>query len=206
MAQTLHNIYDKKILRQRLSADSEQRVTFSFYRYVAIADPAVLRDVLYEKWVAMRCMGRVYLAHEGVNAQMSVPVAEYDRFVEDLYAIDYFNNVPIKVAIEDDGKSFYKLAVKVRRKLVADGIDDAAFDVSNVGKHLSAAEFNEAIDRPDTLVVDMRNHYESEVGRFSNAICPDADTFRDELPMVAELLADQKDKKIVLYCTLGLRM
>jgi UPF0176 protein len=70
---------------------------------------------------------------------------------------------------------------------------------------LSAKEFNEAMQKPDTIVVDMRNHYESEVGHFKGAVLPDADTFKQELPMVIDLLKDKKDKKILLYCTGGIR-
>ena len=90
-------------------------------------------------------------------------------------------------------------------KIVADGLNDDAFDVTNVGKHLSAKEFNEAMKNPDTIVVDMRNHYESEIGHFKGAILPDADTFKQELPMVSDLLKTNKDKKILLYCTGGIR-
>ena len=118
---------------------------------------------------------------------------------------EFIARMALKIAIEDDGKSFYKLTVKVRKKIVADGLKDGSFDVTNVGKHLNAKEFNEAIDKKDTIIVDMRNQYESEVGRFENAICPDADTFREELPMVVESLKEKKDKKILLYCTGGIR-
>lgn len=113
--------------------------------------------------------------------------------------------MPFKIAVEDDGKSFIKLVVKVRKKIVADGLDDNAFDVTNVGNHLTAAEFNEAMNFPGVVVVDMRNHYEAEVGRFEGAITPDVDTFREELPWVVENLKDQKDQKVLMYCTGGIR-
>jgi UPF0176 protein len=93
----------------------------------------------------------------------------------------------------------------VRNKIVADGLNDYDFDVTNVGKHLDARQFNEAMDLPGTVVVDMRNHYESEVGHFTGAICPDADTFREELPMVLDMLKNAKHQKILLYCTGGIR-
>ena len=111
----------------------------------------------------------------------------------------------MNIAIEDDGKSFFKLKIKVREKIVADGLDDASFDVTKRGKHLGAAAFNELTDQPETIVVDMRNHYESEVGYFENAIRPDVETFREALPVVEEMLKDKKDKPIVMYCTGGIR-
>jgi UPF0176 protein len=127
---------------------------------------------------------------------MSVPEVNYTNFLAYLDSYEEFKHMPIKAGVEDDGKSFYKLAIKVRKKIVADGLQDGTFDVTNVGKHLDAVEFNEALDLPGTIVVDMRNHYETEIGHFENAICPDVDTFREELPLVAEMLKDKKDHKI----------
>lgn len=185
--------------------ESIKRITLSFYRYVKIVDPNSLRDEMYKRWSTMKVFGRIYFANEGVNAQLSVPEENFENFKRDLYSDKRFENVPFKIAVEDDGKSFYKLAVKVRRKIVADGLNDDTFDVSNVGKHLSAREFNEAMETPGAIVVDMRNHYESEIGHFENAICPDVDTFREELPLVLDLLKDKKENKLLLYCTGGIR-
>lgn len=201
----LYNRVNKKELKKKLQEEPIKRVTLSFYKYVIIDEPQKLRDELFREWALMNVLGRIYLAHEGINAQMSVPEEHFEAFKQKLYSDIRFKDVPFKIAVEDDGKSFYKLAVKVRKKIVADGLEDGSFDVTNVGNHLSAKEFNEALEKPETIVVDMRNHYESEVGRFENAICPDADTFREELPMVIDELKDKKDKKILLYCTGGIR-
>lgn len=201
----LYNRIDKRVLKERIASDTRPRKTLSFYRYVVLEDPASFRDELYKRWHALDVLGRIYIAREGINAQLSVPEDRYSDFVMDLNSISVLEQVPLKIAIEDDGKSFYKLIVRVRRKIVADGLEDDAFDVTNVGKHLSAREFNEAMELPGTLVVDMRNHYESEVGHFEGAILPDSDTFREELPMVEELLRGSEDKKILLYCTGGIR-
>lgn len=181
------------------------RITISFYRYVIIEDPHALRDELYEEWSKLAVFGRTYLAKEGINAQMSVPEHHWDEFMLRLQARKIFENMPIKRAVEDDGKSFYKLKLKVRTKIVADGLEDGTFDVTNVGRHLTAKEFNEALQDPNSIVIDMRNHYESEVGHFEGAVCPEVDTFREELPEVEKLLEENKDKKILLYCTGGIR-
>lgn len=201
----LHNRVNKKELKEHLMSEKIKRITLSFYRYLKIDDPNSLRDEMYKRWSSMKVFGRIYFANEGVNAQLSVPEDNFENFKRDLYSDKRFENVPFKIAVEDDGKSFYKLAVKVRRKIVADGLNDDTFDVSNVGKHLSAREFNEAMEAPGTIVVDMRNHYESEIGHFENAICPDVDTFREELPLVLDLLKDKKENKLLLYCTGGIR-
>lgn len=181
------------------------RTTLSFYRYVILEDVPAMRDRLYTTFEALGVFGRIYVAREGINAQISVPTHNFDLFVKTLYDFPEYKNVDLKIAVEDDGKSFYKLIVRIRNKVVADGLADDTFDVTNVGKHLSAKEFNEEMKKPDTIVVDLRNHYESEVGHFRGAILPDCDTFREELPMVIDLLKDKKDKKILLYCTGGIR-
>jgi UPF0176 protein len=201
----LYNTEDKKVLKQRLQEEPFRRITLSFYRYVIIEDPHALRDELFAEWAAMNIFGRTYLAREGVNAQMSVPEHHWEVFITKLYARPIFKEIPFKIAVEDDGKSFYKLKVKVRSKIVADGLNDDAFDVTNVGRHLTAREFNEALQQPGTVVVDMRNHYESEVGHFEGAICPDVDTFREELPEVEKILAGKEEQKVLLYCAGGIR-
>ena len=201
----LYNKIDKNVLKQRLMDEPFKRKTISFYRYVIIDDPQTLRDELYLNWKKLGCFGRIYLATEGINAQMSVPEHNWDKFMESLYSYELFKDVPFKVAVEDDGKSFYKLVIKTRNQIVADGLKPHDYDVTNVGKHLTAKEWNEAMDDPNTVIVDMRNHYESEIGHFENAVCPDSDTFRDELPMVLQKLEEQKDKKVLLYCTGGIR-
>ncbi len=201
----LHNRIDKRELKKRLMEEPIKRITLSFYRYVIIDTPNEYRDELYKRWDSLNVKGRIYVAREGINAQLSVPEECFETFKKDIDNDKYLINVPFKIAVEDDGKSFYKLLLKVRKKIVADGLDDNAFDVTNVGKHLSAKEFNEALEQEGTVVVDMRNHYESEVGRFENAICPDVDTFREELEWVTENLKGKKDKKVLLYCTGGIR-
>lgn len=200
----LHNKIDKRVLKEMIANDPTQRKTVSFYKYFQIVDPHAYRDQLYKDWEAFGCLGRIYLANEGINAQMSVPLDNWNAWVEYLYADTNLTNVPLKVAVEDDGRSFYKLKIKVRSKILADGLDDSTFNPWNTGKHLSAEEMNQAIEQ-GAIVIDMRNHYESEVGHFQGAITPDADTFRQELKMVEEMLEGKQDQKVVMYCTGGIR-
>lgn len=201
----LYNKLSKEELKKQLEAESFQRKTLSFYRYVNIQNPQEFRDELFQDWFHLGCNGRIYVAREGINAQMSVPEHQVEAFLEHLNGLRELRNMPIKWAVEDNGKSFYKLTIKVRPKIVADGLDDHAFDVTNVGTHLSPIEFHHQLDAPETIVIDMRNHYESEVGHFENAICPDVDTFREEIEMVVENFRNEKDKKFLLYCTGGVR-
>lgn len=205
VAMLLENRVNKEILKKRLMQESFKRRTLSFYRYVNIPDPKEFRDQLYLKWSNLNCYGRIYVAREGINAQMSVPEHNLERFIAHNNSIPQLKDMHIKYALVDDGKSFYKLTIKVRPKIVADGLDENTFDLSRIGKHLSVFEFHELVDHPDALVIDMRNNYESEIGRFENAICPDADTFRDAIREVINNHDQDKEKKILLYCTGGIR-
>lgn len=201
----LANKTDRRILKENLHKETFKRRTISFYKYFDIENPQVFRDELFRQWNELNCFGRIYVAREGINAQMSVPEHNLDIFLNSLYTIPALDQLPIKYAIEDDGKSFYKLTIKVRPKIVADGLEHGTYDLSQVGRHLSALEFHNALDEPETVVVDMRNHYESEIGHFKNAYCPDVDTFREEIQLVVDRFKDEKDKKFLLYCTGGIR-
>lgn len=201
----LHNRINRELLRQKIKEDPTSRTTLSFYRYVKIAEPEKMRDELYRAWEVFGVLGRIYLAKEGINSQLSVPTANFDMFRHHVDNFKEFKHVPFKIAVEDDGKSFYKLTIKVRSKIVADGLDDGAFDASNVGNHLTAEEWNKQMEKENTVVVDMRNYYESNIGHFEGAILPDVDTFKEELQVVKEELKDKKSKKILLYCTGGIR-
>jgi UPF0176 protein len=187
-------------------AETEPRTTISFYKYFTIEDPQTTRDALYQAFTSLNVFGRVYLAHEGINAQISVPNSRVDGFRETLYAFHpALNGVRLNVALEDDGKSFWVLRMKVRDRIVADGIDDPSFDASQVGAYLKAADVNAMLDDPEAVFIDMRNHYEYEVGHFQDALEIPADTFREQLPKAVDMLQEDKDKKIVMYCTGGIR-
>lgn len=201
----LHNRVNRLELKERMRQSTEQRVTLSYYRYTQIEDPQQFRDQLFMQYHELGVMGRIYVAREGINAQISVPQENFEAFRRLMDSYEMFQNLRLNIAVEADGKSFFTLIIKVREKIVADGIDDPNFDPGKTGTHLDAAAWNQLTEDPDTIVVDMRNHYESEVGHFEKAITPDVTTFREELPFVADLLAEDKNKKILMYCTGGIR-
>lgn len=201
----LHNRVSQKELKEKLLQEQEPRTTLSFYRYFFIENPQAFRDDLYASLAALNVFGRIYVAHEGINAQLSVPSSSYEDLKKLLYNIEPLNGVRLNIAVDDDGKSFWVLKVKVRDKIVADGITDPAFSMQQKGKYVAADTFNQLTADPDTIVVDMRNHYEYEVGHFEKAIEVPSDTFREQLPMAAAMLKDAKDKAIIMYCTGGIR-
>jgi UPF0176 protein len=201
----LHNRVEGRVLKELIRQSPEKRVTISFYRYHHLANPAEFRDELYLNLEKLGVLGRIYVAHEGINAQISVPEKNIDEFRTHLYSISFLDGTRLNIAVDDNGKSFFKLKILVRKKIVADGLDDSTFDVTDQGRHVGAEEFNQLAEDPNTLIIDMRNHYESEVGRFKGAICPDVDTFREELQIAEDLMRDQKDKNLLMYCTGGIR-
>jgi UPF0176 protein len=202
-------LYNKLSAIERAALIDEagkDRITISFYQYFKIENPQVFRDKLFLEWNVLEVLGRIYVSFEGINAQLSVASENLYALKEQLDTIAFLKDIRLNVAIEQHNKSFLKLKVKVRKKIVADGLVDETFDVTNRGVHLNAEEFNEMLVNPNTICVDMRNHYESEIGHFDGAITPDVDTFRDSLDLIEEDLKDNKeDKNLLMYCTGGIR-
>lgn len=200
----LYNKLGKEDLRKKIDLEDFDRVTLSFYRYVRLTDPGALRNELFLEWQELQVNGRIYVAQEGINAQLSVPEHRLEEFRMSVDRIPEFKDVPFKIAIEEPNDSFLKLTIKVRRKLVADGLADDAFDVTNVGDHLDAETFNQEIEKGAT-VVDMRNNYECEIGHFEGAYLPQAQKFEEALPEVLEQLKGKEKEPVLLYCTGGIR-
>ena len=201
----LHNRISQVELKKLLYVETEHRTTISFYQYFPVDDPKQFRDELYKALNTIKVFGRIYIASEGINAQVSVPDANVDAFREYLNTISLLKNIRLNIAVDDGGKSFWVLKIKVREKIVADGIVDPAFSMLNKGSYVNAAQMNELLRDDDTIVIDMRNHYEYEVGHFEKAIEIPSDTFREQLPMAVDMMKDKKDKNIIMYCTGGIR-
>jgi UPF0176 protein len=202
----LYNTLSAKQRAVLIEKAGGKRLTLSFYIYHEIKNCQLFRDHLFLKWNAIDVLGRIYIASEGINAQLSVPSKYFNNFKKSIDQIDFLKNVRLNIAIEHDNHSFLKLKIKLRNKIVADGLDSLEIDLNKSGKHLNATEFNDLVEKPETLLVDMRNHYESEIGHFEGAILPDVDSFRESLPIIEKKLGEHKtSKNIVMYCTGGIR-
>lgn len=201
----LHNRISRKELKERILNDPTPRTTISFYQYFFIEDPQAFRNAFYLQLTELGVLGRIYIASEGINAQINVPTENLEKFRQTLDAIPGLENLRLNIAVDDNGKSFFVLDIKVKRRIVADGITDKDFDMQNKGRYVNAEEFNRLTEDPDTIVIDMRNHYEYEVGHFNNAIEIPSDTFREQLPMAVNMMKDKKEKNIIMYCTGGIR-
>ena len=204
----LWNTLSKEELEVQLKESGYKFLTVSFYQYAHIENPRLFRDHLFLMWSKLGVVGRTYVAKEGINAQMAIPSQNFNQFRDELYEIDFLNGIRLNIAVDDSEADFpfLKLKVKVREKILADGLNDETFDVTNKGIHLNAEEFNALTDKEDTILIDFRNHYESEVGHFKGSVLPDVDTFRESLPLIEEdYLKGNEDKNIVMYCTGGIR-
>ena len=130
-----------------------KRLTLSFYKYHNITNPDIFRDHVYTQWHTLNILGRIFIAHEGINAQLSVAAHEFDIFKKSLDDITFLKGIRLNIAIEHFDKSFLKLKIKVRSKILADGLDDKTFDPTDVGVHLNAKEFNNMIADPNTCLL-----------------------------------------------------
>ncbi len=202
-------LYNKLSAEERariIDENSQERITLSFYKYFKLGNPKVFRDHLFVTWSKLDILGRIYIANEGINAQLSVPKENINEFKETLQDIIPLNKIRLNFALEHYSKSFLKLTIKIRKKIVADGLDDKTFDVTNIGKHLDAENFNKMLNDSNTVCIDMRNHYESEIGFFKGAIKPNVDTFRESLEIIDnELEKNGYEKNYLMYCTGGIR-
>lgn len=201
----LFNKVDRTLLKERLQNSKEKRITLSFYQYHNIPNPKFFRNHLYVLLDSVGVLGRIYVANEGVNGQISILEKNQDAFLDVFNQILFLRGIRLNYAIDDDGKSFFKLTIKVKSQIVADGLPNDAFDVTNKGVHVDAEAFNKLAQDDNTMILDMRNHYESEVGHFENAITPDVETFRESLPIIEQMLEDKKDRNLLMYCTGGIR-
>ena len=202
----LYNKLSAEERKELLATAGTERLTLSFYQYAHLGNPQLFRDHCFLAWEPLGVLGRIYVAEEGINGQLSVPAPNFNAFKAHLDSITFLKDVRLNIAVEQDQFSFLKLTIKVRSKIVADGLDDSSFDVTQKGTHVNARDFNQLLLDENTICVDMRNHYESEIGHFQGAITPDVDTFRDSLPIIEEQLSEYKeDKNVLMYCTGGIR-
>ena len=180
----------------------EDHPVILFYKYVELADPAGFAAAQRERCAALGLKGRMLIAAEGINGTLGGARAAVDQYLAGLRADERFADIEIKVS-EGDENTFPKLVVKVRREIVTLG---AAIPLkADQDNQLSPAEWKRMIEEDsDVVLVDVRTRYESAAGKFENAIACDIEHFR-ELPGYVERLESLKDRKVLMYCTGGIR-
>ncbi|OGN62223.1 MAG: hypothetical protein A3F09_00595 [Chlamydiae bacterium RIFCSPHIGHO2_12_FULL_49_11] len=177
----------------------------AFYLFTPVADPR--REVADHKIFLSRydARARIYISEEGINGQMSIAGSDLEAYLCYLEGHPLWHSCRIKMH-EWPEHAFAKLTVKYRAELVALG---RKVDTSNTAVHISPADWEARLEakESDTIVLDVRNAYESKVGHFTGAILPDIETFR-EFPAFAEKLAarvDLEKTRVMMYCTGGIR-
>jgi UPF0176 protein len=201
----LHNRINRKELRLRIKQEPFKRITLSFYRFVEVDNPQAFRDELYIHFSRLQVLGRIYVAHEGINAQLSVPEFHFKAFESFLRNHPLIGTVLLNRAFDDNGHSFFVLKVMVKHKILSDGLDNSTFNIHDVGQHLDAEQFNQKLNEPNTMVIDLRNKYEHEVGRFEGAVLPQVETYKASIPIILGMLEEHKPTNVMLYCTGGIR-
>ena len=202
----LYNKLSKKERLDLINKAGEKRLTLSFYKYSKIKNTFIFRNFLFVHLERLNVLGRIYIASEGINAQLSVPGSKLIEFKNLIDSISFLNGVRLNIAIKHSNEAFLKLKIKIKEKIVADGLNLNDYDLDVHGKHVNAKEFNELLEDKNTITIDMRNHYESEVGHFKGANLPDVDTFRESLPLIKNKYESyKKNRKILMYCTGGIR-
>jgi len=176
----------------------------SFYRFLTIADPQGLRDGLQALCEEKQLLGTILVAHEGFNGTLAGAADAAQNvfdFLRDRFDID--EQLDARWTDSDEAP-FRRMRVRCKKEIVTMGRIDIE-PQKGTGKHVSAREWNELIDNPDTLVIDTRNHYEIEVGTFPGAVDPATESFR-EFPDYAEALANKgADRPLAMFCTGGIR-
>ena len=200
------NKKSREELTKELKAENKDRVVISFYKYTQIKDVPKTRDYLYEKAKELGCMGRIYIAQEGINAQISILTKNQSDFEKLIWSIKEFEGIEFNIAVAGHNQqSFVKLIIREKTAIVADGIEDKTFDSSKTGDYVDAEEMNKIIEDRDIPILDIRNSYESEIGRFHGARLMKVDTFKEQISKICDQFSDLKDEKVVLYCTGGIR-
>ena len=202
----LYNKLSKEERIKLIKEAGEKRFTLSFYKYHLIKNLDIFRNFLFVELNKLDVLGRIFVASEGINAQLSLPSKNIEKLKNLIDDITFLNKVRLNIAVEHDDESFLKLKIKIRDKIVADGLKEHEYDLEKNGEHVNAERFNSLLEDKNTITVDMRNHYESEIGHFKGAELPDVDTFRESLPIINDKYKNQKTKKnILMYCTGGIR-
>lgn len=187
-----------------MEVSDEERIMFLFYQYYNIESLEKFCDQFYCFWFKLGVYGCIYIVNEGINGQIFVFVNELEIFKEKMYDVFFLDGICLNIVVDDDGKFFYKLKIKVCKKIVVDGLDDISFDVIKCGKYLDVVFYNELVDQEDIVIVDMCNYYESEVGYFEGVICFDVEIFREVFFFVEDMLEEKKDSNIIMYCIGGI--
>ncbi|RBW69490.1 rhodanese-related sulfurtransferase [Bacillus taeanensis] len=188
--------------------NNKQYRVLLFYKYVQIEDHEYFAKKHLKFCKELGLKGRILVAEEGINGTVSGTIEQTEAYMKHMHEDVRFHDIWFKID-EAEGHTFKKMHVRPRSELVTLKLEDDHNPNEVGGKHLSAKEWNEllkqAMEDEDIIILDTRNDYEYELGHFRGAIRPDIKSFRELPEWIEENLGDKKDKKILTYCTGGIR-
>ncbi|KAI9490581.1 hypothetical protein BDB00DRAFT_837143 [Zychaea mexicana] len=201
------------------STNNSNYRTMAFYKFHDLKSDDLLafRQQLLDDLGHWGIVGRIYISTEGINAQLSCPeshIHKLRRYCQETLKPTVGELMDLNIGTEPEAgeRAFRALHVRIRKQLVADGLDPASYDLTNRPSHLSPARWHEKLTNykqkhgKDPILIDMRNHYESEIGYFEGAIRPNVDTFRGSIDAMNEICKSvPRDQEIFMYCTGGIR-
>lgn len=175
-----------------------------YYKFVPIEDPELFTAEHLQYCKDLGIKGRILIAAEGINGTLSGTIEQTERYMQDMHANPLFADMVFKID-EADGHAFKKMFVRHKKELVTFRYEQPLDPNVLSGKRLSPVEFHEQLQNEDVIVIDGRNHYEYDIGHFRNAIRPEVESFREFPEWIRENLSQYKDKKVLTYCTGGIR-
>ena len=175
-----------------------------YYKYVPIDDPESFKDEHLKFCKDLGLLGRIIVAPEGINGTVSGTYEQTQIYMDHLKADPRFEDIVFKIDDVEE-HTFKKMFVRHKKELVTWRFEEDVDPNQLSGKRLSPKEFYEALQDEDVIVIDGRNDYEYEIGHFRGAIRPDVKASRDFPKWVRENISQFKDKKVLTYCTGGIR-
>ncbi|MFD2616760.1 oxygen-dependent tRNA uridine(34) hydroxylase TrhO [Terrilactibacillus laevilacticus] len=175
-----------------------------YYKYVPIEDHEEFAKDHLKFCKELGLKGRILVAHEGINGTVSGTWEQTQIYMDTLKADPRFKDIVFKID-EAEEHAFKKMFVRPRNEIVSLKLDEDLDPNHITGKHLPPKEFLKYLQQDDVVVIDARNDYETQIGHFRNAIIPDVKAFRDLPKWIRENLSEYKDKKVLTYCTGGIR-
>jgi UPF0176 protein len=174
----------------------------AFYRFVAVADPAGLRAELRAAFCEEQLCGSLLIAREGVNGTLAGSVKTVDRLLEMLADKVGLDRSEVKFSQAEE-RPFGRLKFLVKREIIA--FRKAEVDPAQPGSYVEPQDWNALIADPEVLLLDTRNHYETELGTFAGAVDPGIETFSEFVTYARENLDPEKHRKVAMFCTGGIR-
>lgn len=175
-----------------------------YYKYVPIEDPETFAAEHLEKCKELGLKGRILVGKEGINGTCSGTIEATNAYMDMMRSDKRFADIVFKVD-EANGHAFKKMHVRPRKEIVHLGLEEDINPNELTGNYLEPKEFFEALQSEDTVVIDARNDYEFDLGHFRGAVRPDIKTFRDLPEWIRENKEMFQGKKILTYCTGGIR-